>query len=233
VYEVGAGLTLVVGLVTALLLPREPRRDPLPYHRLLGSMVRLARTKPQVRRAILVQLPIFATFNLVWVPLVFLLTGPDYGYSVAKAGLMGLLSMATVLTAPPAGRLLERRGPRGIMVAGFPLLAAGSLAMLWSTKSIVVVIAGVVLLVVGQQFIQLGNQSRVLNSTTRERSRVNTLFMTSNFLGASAASATAGYVYAHAGWLGVMVCAVAFSLAAVAIWGVTEWRTVAEERAAN
>lgn len=224
-FLIAAAATLVVGLLTALALPKEERPPRMPYHRLIASMLVLLRTQPAVRRAMAVQLPIFATFNMIWVPLVFLLTGPRYGYSVATAGLVGLLSLSTVASAPFVGRMLESRGARAIIMAGIPILIAGALIMLFSTVSLAAVIAGVILLSIGQQAVQIGNQSRVLNATSESRSRVNTLFMTSNFLGGACASLIAGYVYSHAGWTGITIGALAFAVLAAIVFAVTDSRS--------
>lgn len=217
-FLIAAASTIVVGIATAVALPKEPRPPRIPYHRLLWSMIVLLRTEPAVRRAVTVQLPVFATFNLIWVPLVFLLTGPPYGLSLATAGLVGLLSLSTVAAAPFTGRLLERHGATRVMAVGLPVLVAGTLVMLLSSRSIVAVIVGVILLAVGQQAVQIGNQSRVLNSTLESRSRVNTLFMTSNFLGGSVASLAAAYLYSHAGWVAITVAAASTAVLASVIW---------------
>ena len=221
-FLLSAVATLAVGLATALALPRETRPRGIPYHRLLWSMLVLLRTEPAIRRAVSVQIPVFATFNLVWVPLVFLLTGPPYGLSVATAGLVGLLSLSTVVAAPFTGRLLERFGSMRVMALGLPVLVGGAIVMLFSAQAIVAVVAGIILLAVGQQAIQIGNQSRVLNASTDSRSRLNTLFMTSNFLGGSCASLAAAYIYSHYGWQGITIGALATALLAGILWIVLE-----------
>jgi predicted MFS family arabinose efflux permease len=222
VYICALLLTTVVGGLTVLWLPKEPRREGLRYHRLIASTLRLVVEEPRVRWAVAVQVPVFATFNLVWVMLVFLLTD-GYGLSVAAAGLFGLFSLVTMATAPFVGRLLDRRGSTVVMGAFLAVLVAGSAVFLFSELAIGFVMVGLMLLNLGQQGASVANQSRILNLQPGARSRLNTLYMTSNFIGGAIASLGAVAVYTVWGWPGITVTAMATALAAFLMWAADAW----------
>jgi predicted MFS family arabinose efflux permease len=211
VYVMAGVATLVVGFTTVMLLPKEPVRKGLRYHKLIASTLLLLRDEPVVRWAVAIQIPVFATFNFVWVMIVFLLTG-TYGMSVAGAGLFGLFSLVTMLSAPFVGRLLDAKGSDLVMGLCLTLLVAGTVVMLFSHLAIGFVIAGLMLLNLGQQGTGIGNQSRVLNLRLEARSRLNTLYMTSNFVGGALASLLAVWIYAHFGWPGITVGALTSAL---------------------
>lgn len=213
VYFVAAALTIGVGVTTALILPSEPRRTAVAYPKLLASMIRLLRDEPVVRWAVAIQIPVFGTFNFIWVMIVFLLT-ERYGMSVATAGLFGLFSLVTMASAPVVGRMLDRFGSRPLMAVSLSVLVLGAVIMLASEVHLAFVVCGVVLLNLGQQGTQIGNQSRVLNLLPEARSRLNTLYMTSNFIGGAAASLTAAFVFELFGWYGVVAGALTTSVIA-------------------
>ena len=50
------------------------------------------------------------------------------------------------------------------------------------------------------------------------RSRLNTLYIATFFCGGAAGSAVAGFVYAHAGWIGTVAVGAGLPLAAFALW---------------
>jgi predicted MFS family arabinose efflux permease len=218
VYLCALVLTVSVGLLTVLVLPREPLRAGPRYPGLIASTLRLVVEEPGVRWAIAVQVPVFATFNVIWVMIVFLLTGPRYGMSVAAAGLFGLFSLVTMATAPFVGRLLDRRGATLVMGVFLALLVAGAALFQFSEVAIGFVGAGLMLLNLGQQGAGIANQSRILNLRPDSRSRLNTLYMTSNFIGGSLASLIAVAVYAAGGWPGVTSTALVLAVVAFAVW---------------
>ena len=218
VYACACVLTLVVGTLTVLVLPAEPRRVGMRYHRLLASTLRLLREEPGLRWALAIQAPVFATFNIIWVMIVFLLTGPVYGLSVGVAGLFGLFSLVTMASAPFVGRLLDARGSAVVMSGALAVLVLGTVVFLFSESSLVFVIAGLMLLNLGQQGAGIANQSRVLNLRPSARSRLNTLYMTSNFIGGSVASLAAAVVFGAFGWPGVSVAALITAATALGLW---------------
>jgi len=217
VYFTAAALTIAVGLTTALLLPDEPRREAVAYPRLILSMLVLLRDQPVVRWAVAIQIPVFGTFTFIWVMIVFLLTG-TYGMSVASAGLFGLFALITMATAPLVGRVMDRFGSVRLMAACLVVLMLGAATMLASEAHLAFVVLGIMLLNVGQQGTQIGNQSRVLNLLPEARSRLNTLYMTSNFVGGAAASLGASWIYGAFGWGGVALGAFVTSIVAMTVF---------------
>jgi predicted MFS family arabinose efflux permease len=81
-----------------------------------------------------------------------------------------------------------------------------------------VVLLAVLLLDIAIQTGNVLNQTRVLSVDPQARSRINTAFVTANFLGAAIGSAMASVLWAAGGWSAVMAGGVALLLIALVIW---------------
>jgi hypothetical protein len=75
-------------------------------------------------------------------------------------------------------------------------------------------VIGVVVLDMGAQMMQVGNQTRIFNLDQDARSRINTVYMTMYFAGGAIGSALASWTWSRWQWHGV--CALALSLVALA-----------------
>ena len=112
------------------------------------------------------------------------------------------------------GRVADRRGPYLVIgVGAIVTMLAWLVFGLWN--SIVGMVVGVVLLDFGVQIALVSHQHLIYGLHPEFKSRLNTVFMTSMFLGGSLGSIGAAAAWRHAGWLGVSVFGGA--LAAVAL----------------
>ena len=216
---VGAGvLAWVFAAVLVKVLPTLPPRAHLPYGRLLASVFDAVRSD----RAVPVTLALgscgFAVFTLLWTAMTFLLTAPPFSYSLTTIGLVGFAGLAGALAARGAGRLHD--AGRSVPVTGAALvLAIGSLALAaLGQRSIVVLLVAIVLFDVATQAAMILNQTRLLSIDPEARSRMNTAFVTSNFIGGAAGSAMAGVLWHHGGWHAVMAGGIAVLALALVVW---------------
>ena len=216
VYLVAAALTALIGTAVVAVLPTEDARPRMSYAMLLRSTARLVVEEPTIRWAAATQVPVFAASNMTWLMLALLLTGPDYEMSVEAAGMFGLCAAVTVVTAPLVGHFLDRFGSPRSMALGCLTLVAGGIAMLFSTLSIGIVVIGLLLLIVGQQQVSTANQTRVLALRASARSRLNSVYLTANFLGGTTASLLAVVVYGRSGWRGVTIATLTLAVIAAA-----------------
>ncbi|MDL4820071.1 MFS transporter [Actinomadura opuntiae] len=221
VYLVAAALTAVTGLVTVLLLPREPARKPPPtdgagYGRLLASLPRLLRTEPALRQACLLHASLFGAYSATWTTLVLVLT-QHYRFSSATAGLFGLLGLAGALAAPWSGRFIDRRGALPIITAALAmmLVAAGCYALGGTMTAFMV--AAIVLANVAVQWSQIANQARIFAFLPQARSRANTVYMVAVFLGGALCAAAASASYGACGWIGACALQALLALAGLAV----------------
>jgi predicted MFS family arabinose efflux permease len=195
-------------------MPELPPKQEVRYSDALRSLITLVRTQPILREASVLGACIFGAFSAFWTTLAFLLASPHYHLGAGVAGTFGILGASGVLIAPVAGRLSDTRGSRSVITLALVFMATGFVAFWWGGRNILGLILGVVLVDMGVQCNQIANQTRIFGLVPDARSRLNTVYMTIYFAGASLGSALATLAWEHAGWNGV--CALGMAMIALA-----------------
>ena len=215
VYLVAAGLVLVQAAVLARLLPDVPTEVRLGYGRLLASVVALARQEPLLRLRSLYGALSFGAFSVLWTSLAFLLEAAPYHYGPGVIGLFGLIGAAGAIAATAAGRGADR-GHSRLLTAGAATLLTACWLLIWLGRtSLAALVAGIVVLDLAAQGMHITNQSEIFRLRPEARSRINSAYMTSYFIGGAAGSAASAAVYSAAGWTGVSVAGASFGGAAL------------------
>ncbi|AJY46263.1 MFS transporter [Martelella endophytica] len=218
VFAIAAFATLLMAALLARLVPHLESQTQISYPKLLASVFTAIRDYAVVRTTLVMGACTFGVFSLFWTGLTFLLTDEPYNYSLSQIGLVGLAGLAGALAAKNAGRLHDKGlavGAQGI--AFLVTLACLLVAALWST-SILVIIAIVIVLDAAIQSVNVLNQIRLISVGPEARSRMNSAFVTSNFIGGAIGSALAGAVWPAAGWTGLMIAAGVLILIASFFW---------------
>lgn len=215
-FWLGVPLALLAAGVMAAVLPPCPARETVGYRGALGSLAALWRAHPALRRAAVVQGLAFASFSTFWTVLAFRLGEPRFGLGADAAGLFGVVGAVGILAAPMAGRAADRRGPAAVADVAVVLVPPAWAAFaLW--PGIAGICAGIVVLDLAVQGALVANQNCIFSLDAAARSRLNTVLMTTMFLGGAAGSAAAGLAYAHGGWAAVCVLGAALGFASAAV----------------
>jgi predicted MFS family arabinose efflux permease len=201
-----------------LCLPRYPGVSGLGYPALLRSVGTLLATEPALRRRSLFGALSFGGFSVLWTPLSFLLSAPPFGYGAASIGFFGLAGLAGALAASAAGRLADRGLAGRTTGVTTALLTLSWIPLGFGQTSVVILVAGVVLLDLAAQGLHITNQSEIYRLRPDARSRITAAYMFCFFLGGIAGSALSSLAYARFGWSGVSVTGAAFGLAAFCLW---------------
>ncbi|TDD27721.1 MFS transporter [Actinomadura sp. KC06] len=206
-YLVAAVVALCIAAALAFALPTTVPPSRQPYPALLAEPLRLLRREPELRRTCVYQATVFGGFQAVWTGVALFLTGPEYGLGAQAVGVLALVSAATMLCAPLAGRQVDRRGsdPVSLVVMLGTLASAGVLAFggLGGAAGLVALAAGTLLLDVAMQSGTIANQARIFALRPDARGRINTAYMTCSFLGGSTGSWLGAAAYGRFGWTGV------------------------------
>ena len=192
------------------MMPRLEPKHPLTYGQAMRSLWTLVRTQPLLRESCAIGALAFASFSCFWTTLAFLLQS-HYGLGAGVAGTFGLVGAAGAMVAPIAGKLSDRRGPRWVVALGLVVLALSYL-LLWGEEKAMMPVAlhvaalavGVIVLDAGAQLMQVANQTRIFGLDPGARSRLNTVYMTTYFLGAAGGRRCRG---SHGGTGGGTACA--------------------------
>jgi predicted MFS family arabinose efflux permease len=215
VYIASAGFMLVLAAILHKMLPESHPTIDLTYPKLLESIVSLLRRLSELREASLIGGMLFGAFSAFWATLIFRLGTPPFHYGSRVAGLFGLIGVAGAAAAPIVGRLADRRGARETVEISLFITAAAYVVFWAFGSSMWGLVAGVILMDLGVQAGHVSNQTRIYALLPEARSRLNTVYMVTYFLGGALGSALGAYGWNLAGWSGV--CTVSLVMVGVAL----------------
>ncbi|MDW3688538.1 MFS transporter [Cupriavidus sp. CV2] len=201
---------LILGVMVVRYLPSSRPTSTLSYGQLVGSLWHLALELRGLREAALTGAALFAAFSLFWSVLSLLLARMPFSLGPQAAGLFGIVGAAGAITAPWAGKLADRRGPRAAISLAIGLVALSFVVFGVSGSSLVGLVVGVILLDVGLQVAQTPNQSRIFALRPEARSRLNAVYMVCYFAGGALGSAAGIAVWQTFGWTGVCTAGMVF-----------------------
>jgi predicted MFS family arabinose efflux permease len=217
VYLIATGLILVLAAVIRCIFPTSESHTDTSYPDLLKSIPGLVRSQRPLRESALNGFFMFGSFSAFWTSLVFLLETPHYHMGAREAGLFGFAGVAGALAAPLIGKAADQKSPRFTVGIGVILSTLAYLFFSFFGFHIWGLIVGVIVLDLGNQCGQVSNMARVQALGDRARSRNNTVFMFSYFIGGAAGSFLGTLSFQNFGWYGVCAVGLAFQLAAILI----------------
>lgn len=218
-YWIAAAAMLTLSVVLRYALPYDRPEPNLRYGELVRSIAHLAWTQPLLREAAVIGGLLFGAFSSFWATLVFFLGTPPYHYGPRVAGLFGLVGAVGVMCAPWAGRLADRKGPAFTVTLGISIALGSYLVFDLAGYGVWGLVAGVILLDLGVQAGHVANQTRIYALVPEARSRLNTVYMVTYFLGGALGSALGAYGWTHWRWNGVCAAGAAQLVIALAVRG--------------
>jgi predicted MFS family arabinose efflux permease len=215
-FWLGVPLALAAGGLMAFSLPRSKPSVKISYVRLMTSIIHLWREFSELRIAALTQALLFGAFTAFWTVLALRLEDPMFGLNAQAAGLFGVVGAIGILAAPFAGRIADSHGPYKVILAGTLLtLVSWILFGLWT--SVIGLVVGCIVLDFAVQSVLVSNQHIVYTLKPEARSRLNTVFMGSMFLGGAVGSAAATEAWNLASWTGVSLLGAILAILACAV----------------
>jgi predicted MFS family arabinose efflux permease len=220
IYVVAAVAALVLAVLLRRVVPELPRRERVPYPRLIASVFRTVAAHRAVQVTLVISATVFAVFTMFWTALTFLLSAEPFGYSTTAIGLVGLAGLAGAVAAQRVGRLHDRGLSVPVTGAALGVVLVSLVVAGLGARSIVVVVVAVVLLDVGVQATNVLNQTRLFAIDPAARSRLNTAFVTGNFVGGAIGSALASVLWGVGGWVAVTIGGAVLVGVALTVWTV-------------
>lgn len=202
-------------------LPKARSLASIGYGALLRSLASLARQEPLLRLSAASGFLMFAAFSALWASLSALLARPPHAFGPAAVGAFGLVSVLGIVASPRIGALVDRLGSRTLVFAGAIALVAGFAGVAAGGHGLGWLVAGMVLLDFGNRAGLVANQARVQALRPEARSRLNTVFIGSYFLGGAAGAALGNVGAQHGGWGGLAAVGALLALGAIAVNAMT------------
>ncbi|CAN5377870.1 MFS transporter [soil metagenome] len=209
-FEIAAGMMLVIWLLVFLFLPEVEPEYKGGYKNLMSSMIGLVKHEPKLRLAALRGALCFACFSAFWTTLTFLLK-QNFNAGSDVAGAFGLVGAFGALAAGLMGRLSDKMN--AYKLSGFTLLLIliSFIVFIFSAGSMAGLIVGVILLDMGVQATHISNQSIIFSLNPEARNRINTIYMVSYFIGGSLGTLLASQVWDSYQWTGVCIIGITLS----------------------
>jgi predicted MFS family arabinose efflux permease len=217
IYLISAVVMIVLSAVLWRVLPQHPPAAAVRYGRLLRSAVQLVRDEPVLRRRAMGQALMFGAFSCFWTSIAYELIDAHHltQLRIAVFALVGAAGAAAALVAGVLGDHGLGRLGRGVAI----VLGAGAMVLAgFGSGSIILLAASAVLLDLATQGNQVLSQRDIYALREDARARLNTVYMTSSFIGGAVASAVSGWLYETHGWGAVTIFGAALPLVAGAIW---------------
>ena len=221
VFVISAAMMVALGGVLRTALPRRRPTARLRYVTLLGSMGRLARHTPVLRRRALYHACLFGAFSLFWTTTPLLLS-QTFLLSQSGIALFALAGVAGAVSAPIAGRVADRgwsRPATGLamlaVAAAFPLSHLGPPG---SAPALAALVAAAILLDFGVTANLVLGQRAIYALGAATRARLNGLYMATFFAGGAIGSALGGWAYARGGWMLASWIGLAMPMAALSYY---------------
>lgn len=214
-YYIAAGLMVLSALVILRVLPDTPRNFTGGYGALMRSLATLFRRYAALRLHALRAALAFGSFMCFWASLAFKMAEAPFHAGSDVVGLLGLCGIAGAVTASRVGVYIPRFSVRRLSAAGslLQLVAWGLFGA--GAGSYAAIIAGIVLIDIGMQAIQLCNQTPLFGLEPQASNRINTLFMSIYFIGGAFGTLLSGLTWSRWGWPGVVAAGAVLALASL------------------
>jgi predicted MFS family arabinose efflux permease len=213
-----AGLLMIICCVITLrMFPEMKQNFSGNYAKLMKSVVHIFATHPNIRLNSVRGAFGFGSFLAIWACLAFHLAKSPFYAGSNMVGMLGACGMAGALVSMGIGKYVPRFGVLKFSLVGASLqIISWCIALIFNDSYLGLIIA-IVLCDIGLQCQQLSNQSGCIQELPEAANRVNTIFMTTYFIGGSLGTFAAGIGWNMYGWTGVCAVGCFFAVCSLAI----------------
>lgn len=203
-YYIAAGLMVVCSIIVVTVLPDIRPTFKGKYAELMKSLLLLVKDYPALRIYAVRSGLAFGSFLAMWSCLAFKMGQAPFFANSDVVGMLGLCGVAGAMSASMVGKYVRKVGVRCFNFWGCGLMLLSWLLLYFGGNFYTFIIAGIIIIDIGMQCIQLSNQSSIFELCPAASNRVNTIFMTTYFLGGSLGTFLSGIAWQLFGWAGTV-----------------------------
>jgi predicted MFS family arabinose efflux permease len=190
-----------VSILLKIYLPNVETAFNGSYIELLGSALKQFKQFRLLRRLSTIGVLQFGLFCSFWTTLTFHLSGNPFNFKSDTIGLFGLVAIAGALLAPIIGKGADKGKSVRVRFLAVGLLIISILLMLFFQYSLPALVLGVLLLDIGAQGLQVTNVALIYTLGDESlHSRINTVYMTSFFIGGALGTSVGILCWQFGGW---------------------------------
>ncbi len=214
-YGIAAGLIAISAVIVMKTFPYVEPTFNGRFIKLMSSIFRLVKENPKAVTYSVRSGLIFGSLLGMWACIAFRMKEAPFFQGSDMVGLLGLCGIAGALTASNAGKYITRYGVEKVNACGVSLVLLAWIIMGLFQNYYVGIIAGVIIIDIGMQCVQLSNQSATMKLCPQASSRMNTIYMVTYFIGGSFGTFLAGTMWVKFGWYGTVFAGLSMVIASI------------------
>lgn len=200
VYMFACGFVWITCYLIKKYLPDAESNFSSSYGQLLKSTLAQFKRFALLRVSALIGALIFGVFCSFWTNITFHLSGAPFNYSPGTIGLFGFVAIGGALAAPIFGKSADGGKAVRSLVIAISMVLLSAAGMHFFPSSLAMVIAGIFVLDIGIQAVQVTNVARIYSLDEKSNSRINTIYMTCYFIGGAIGTAIGLWCWRLGGW---------------------------------
>ena len=214
-----AVLMLIGLIVTLRMMPPVSISFHGTYRQLMRTVGNIFISNPRIRLYSIRPAMSVACMMSIWSCMAFHLAGEPFCVGSDVVGMFGLCGIIGAIAASGVGKYVPRVGILRMSIIGSCCQLLAWLIAWQLGNSYTGLIVAIILADIGAQCLQVANQSGSLQQLPEATNRVNTIFMTTFFIGASLGTFFSGLGWSVAGWTGVCLVGGSFALTSFLLSG--------------
>lgn len=214
-YGIAAGLIAISAVIVMKTFPYVEPTFNGRFIKLMSSIFRLLKENPKAITYSVRSGLIFGSLLGMWACMAFRIKEAPFFQGSDVVGLLGLCGIAGALTASNAGKYITRYGVERVNACGVSFVLLAWIIMGLFQNYYVGIIAGVIVIDIGMQCVQLSNQSATMKLCPQASSRMNTIYMVTYFIGGSFGTFLAGTMWVEFGWYGTVFAGLSMVVASI------------------
>jgi predicted MFS family arabinose efflux permease len=218
VYVIAAVAAVALAALLARTIPPLAPKTTLRYPALIASVFSVVAHERTVRWTLVLGSTGFAAFTMFWTALTFHLSSPPFSYPVQVIGLFGLVGLAGAVAAQRSGRLHDRGWSLPATGAAWVLVLLAFVLAGLAGSSVVALLIAILVLDIAMQANGILNQARLFAVSGEARSRINTAYVVSNFIGGAVGSALATVLWDYGRWGAITTTGAVLAGFALVVW---------------
>ncbi|SEB19057.1 MFS transporter [Pedobacter hartonius] len=200
VYGISAVMVVVVTVLLKLYLPDVKHKFSGNYLALLKSTLVLVKEHQILRQSAILGAFTFGIFCSFWTTVTFYLSGPAFNFHADTIGLFGLVAIGGALVAPYFGKLADKGNTRSSLLMTVSMIIFSLILLKVFPLSVLVMVIAIFVLDIGVQATQITNFARIYSLDENSHSRLNTIYMTTYFIGGGIGTFFGLLCWKHGGW---------------------------------
>lgn len=200
VYGISAMMVITVTVLLKLYLPNVKNSFTGSYIDLIRSTITLVRKYRLLREAAILGAFTFGIFCSFWTTVTFYLHSPVFGFHADTIGLFGIVAIGGALVAPYFGKLADKGKTRQSLMITVSMIILSLVLLKVFPGSVLFIVIAVFILDIGVQATQITNFARIYALDESAQSRLNTVYMTTYFLGGGIGTFFGLLCWKQGGW---------------------------------